>query len=240
MKDIEYPYMPDDRYLQYISSDHPHMQEAARARVERAGDPLFPVGAALVRDGVVLVLAGNGFNKGGKERHVCPRIVQEVASGEGYELCDKHDSAGHAEPMLMAAAQEAGVETDGADVYMYGHWWSCESCWNSMIQAGIRDVYVTDDAHEQFSREAVYAETLKPRLKSISLDGFDEAWVEFIREEAEKIGVEVVEFPGEMRVVKHEAVIDCFVGDESEPVYTIDEMDPCIAARQICHVLKQV
>ena len=44
---------------------------------------------------------------------------------------------------------------------MYGHWWACESCWNALIAGGVRDVYITDDAHERFSRENVYRETLK-------------------------------------------------------------------------------
>jgi len=161
MPNIQYPYMPADRHLKYVPADHPFMLEAAKAREERSGDPLFPVGIVLVHDGAVVARAGNGFNKGPGEPHLCPRILAGCKTGEGYDLCHLHDAEGHAEPMLMKAAQEAGIATVGADVYMYGHWWCCEPCWKAMIDAGVRDVYVTDDAHERFSRERVYAQTLK-------------------------------------------------------------------------------
>lgn len=155
-----YPYMPEGRNLKYVPHDHAFMIEAAKARAERSGDSLFPVGIVLVRDSVMVASAGNGFNRGPGESHVCPRILAGCKSGEGYDLCHLHDTDGHAEPMLMAVAQAAGIETEGADVYMYGHWWCCEPCWKAMIDAGIRDVYVSEDAHDRFSRNRVYAETL--------------------------------------------------------------------------------
>ncbi len=167
----EYPYMPEGRSLKYLPADHPLMVEASKAREQCAGDPLFPNGAILVRDGRVIARAGNGYNRGNQEIHVCPRVVQECPSGTGYDLCSLHDHGGHAEKMLMETAREQGIETMGADVYMYGHWWCCEPCWTAMIQAGIRDVYVTDDAHERFSRDRVYAETFKSSLKTIYVSG---------------------------------------------------------------------
>lgn len=140
----------------------------------------------------------------------------------------------------MAAARAAGVDPAGADVYMFGHWWCCEPCWQSMIEAGVRDVYVTEDAHERFSRDAVYGETLQPKVKTLSLEGFDESWAELIRDAAAEVGVETVDQGGDLRVVKKRKSIDCFAAGEDEPVYTIDEMDPCVAARQVRNVLKQV
>ncbi len=155
-----YPYLPPGRTFRFVPHDHPHMCAAAQARQECAGDPLFPVGIVLVRDGAVVARAGNGFNRGPGEAHLCPRILQNCKSGEGYDLCSLHDAAGHAEPMLVKAAQKVGIPTEGADAYMYGHWWACEPCWQALIDAGIRDLYLAEDAHVRFSREAVYAETL--------------------------------------------------------------------------------
>lgn len=159
--DIAYPYVPAGRAYKYVPHDHPHMQAAACARQECAGDPLFPVGIVLVHNGEVVARAGNGFNRGPGEPHVCPRLLAFSKTGEGYDLCSLHDASGHSEPMLMAAAKKAGIPTDGADAYMYGHWWACEPCWKVLIDGGVRDLYVTDDAHVRFGRDVVYRETLK-------------------------------------------------------------------------------
>ncbi|MBU1126167.1 hypothetical protein KJ758_00995 [Patescibacteria group bacterium] len=167
----EYPYMPEGRSLEYVPADHPYMLEAKKAREECAGDPLFPNGAILVRDGQVMVRAGNGYNQGSQTVHVCPRVVQECPSGTGYDLCPLHDHDGHAEAMLMKVATEQGINVHGADVYMYGHWWCCEPCWTKMIEVGVARVFVTDDAHERFSRDRVYAETFKSSLRSVYVSG---------------------------------------------------------------------
>jgi len=156
-----YTYLPEGRSFRFVSESDPFMQAAALARAECAGDSTYPVGAVLVRDEKVLARAGNGFNRGPGEKHICPRIVMNCPSGTGYDLCHLHDAPGHAEPMLMAAAKEQGIETAGADVYLYGHWWCCEPCWKAMIDSGVRDVYLLEQAHEVFSRERVYAQTLK-------------------------------------------------------------------------------
>lgn len=167
---ITYPYMPEGKKFGYVPFDHSLMIAAAAARKECAGDSLYPVGVVLVRDGEVLARAGNGFNRGSVSKHICPRVVEECPSGKGYELCSLHDPAGHAEAMLIQIAREQGIDPAGCDVYMFGHWWCCEDCWNIMIAAGIRDEYVVDDAHERFSRERVFAETLAGNRTDLRLE----------------------------------------------------------------------
>lgn len=171
MLEVNYPYMPHGKVFKFTDAEDPFMRAAALARKECAGDRLFPVGAVLVRDGKVLARAGNGYNRGAGFVHVCPRVVLECPSGTGYELCDLHDAPGHAEPMLIAVAKEQGIETVGADVYLYGHWWCCEPCWGMMIEAGVRDVYLLEDAHVVFDRERVYAETLTPHARRAYIAG---------------------------------------------------------------------
>ena len=161
MEPVAYPYMAPGRTFLFVSSTHPLMAEAVNTRGTHAGDPLFPVGAILVRDDRVIARAGNGFNRGSGESHLCPRILQGCKSGEGYDLCHLHDTDGHAEPMAVAMAKQAGENTVGADCYLYGHWWCCEPCWKALIDAGIRNVYLPEDAHLLFSKEAVYSQTLK-------------------------------------------------------------------------------
>lgn len=183
MNFIDYPYIPEDRNFIFVDKNNSFMMEADTARQEYAGDSLFPVGVVLVKDGVVLVRAGNGYNRGKTSVHVCPRVVNDCPSGEGYELCDLHDSPGHAESMLMQVAKQEGVDPAGGDVYLYGHWWCCKACWKIMIQNGIKNVYLLENAHEIFHRDRVYATTLQTSLKSVCLIGdFDTLFADVCRE----------------------------------------------------------
>lgn len=167
---VEYPYLPEGRDFLFVPEDHPHMQAAKRAQEDCSGDPVFPIGAVLVKDNKIVARAGNGFNLGNTGPHICPRRVLECPSGQGYELCDLHDPPGHAEPQLMNVARAAGIDAIGSDVYMYGHWWCCEPCWKSMIDAGVARVFLPEGAHELFARDRVYAQTLVPSVKRIQLE----------------------------------------------------------------------
>ena len=169
MSNVNYPYLPEDRTFFFVSADHPHMQAAQQARAEDAGDPIWPNGAVLVRDGEVVARAGNGYNRGSHLIHICPRIVHNCPSGEGYDLCGLHNNPGHAEQMVIDVAREAGIETEGADLYMYGHWWCCKPCWDKMIEAGIANVYLPEGADELFTREKVHAPYLEPTVKNAYL-----------------------------------------------------------------------
>jgi hypothetical protein len=73
--------------------------------------------------------------------------------------------------MVVEEAKRLGVDVTGADAYMYGHWWACEPCWTALIDAGINDLYVTDDAHERFHRDKVYAKTLTSTVKTAYIAG---------------------------------------------------------------------
>jgi len=171
LSQIEYPYLPEGRTLKYVAHDHPMMVEACKARETLSGDPVYPIGAVLVKDGEVLVSVGNGYNLGAHQVHICPRVVQECPSGTGYDLCTLHDDPGHAEQMAVNVAQEQGIDAQGADLYMYGHWWACEPCWSKLINAGVRDVYVTVDAHERFDRKVVHKAVCTPSIKSVYIAG---------------------------------------------------------------------
>ncbi len=240
--DIEYPYMPEGRHLKYVPVDHEFMQAASKARDELAGDPLWPVGIVAVKDGVVVARAGNGFNRGPQKKHICPRIVQECPSGVGYDLCDLHSASGHSEVQLVKAMQEAGIETEGADAYMYGHWWACEPCWSALIDAGFRDLYVVEDAHERFAKANVYAETLSPSYCKALLEGFTQEELEKAKVYCDEIGCEIVTHPDEetVRVVRTSGGMDCFTPGASAPVYEIRSEEPGREFRMLKQVLRSL
>lgn len=241
MKDIQYPYMPPDRHLKYVPHDHAHMLPAMSARERQSGDPLYPVGIAIVRDGKVLVTAGNGFNRGSGVVHVCPRVVLECPSGTGYDLCTLHDAPGHAEQMAVKTAAEQGIDIVGADAYMYGHWWACEPCWNALIGAGIRDLYVADDADVRFHRDRVYAETLKPSVRTVRVEGADDEMAGKLQDVIEDLGCEVTENENaHVRAVCKGSDITIHLPTEEKPVYKISCDDRDHACRQFKNVLRQL
>ncbi|MBI2472965.1 hypothetical protein HYV70_00210 [Candidatus Uhrbacteria bacterium] len=238
MPNIDYPYMPPDRHLKYVPVDHPFMIEASRAREECAGDSLYPVGIVLVKEEKVIARAGNGFNKGPGEIHVCPRVVLDVPSGTGYDLCTLHDAPGHAERMVLEQAARLGVNPEGADAYMYGHWWACEPCWTALLKAGIRDLYVTDDAHERFSRERVYEETLSPSIKTVSLEGFEEGLLNQVREVFKEFQLTEQEKEADVHCAFTSEGVSCFLKGEHHPIYLIPLSDKLVS--QLRNVLRQL
>lgn len=235
MPNIQYPYMPEGHQLKYASVDDPFMIEAAKAQEELAGDPSYPVGIVLVKEGRVVARAGNGFSRG-RQVHVCPRLVLECPTGIGYDLCDLHEAPGHAESQVLKVAREAGIDPQGSDLYLYGHWWACEPCWTALLEAGIRDLYVTDDANERFTRDKVYAQTLSPSIKTVSLEGFDGELREDVVREVGELGLEVVEGEGDAHCVLTSEGAKCFLAGEM--VYEIAHSDTL--ARQLRNVLRQL
>ncbi|TAL49976.1 hypothetical protein EPN81_04200 [Patescibacteria group bacterium] len=235
MINVEYPYMPTGRHLKYVPVDHPFMVEAARVREELAGDPSYPVGIVMVKDGKVVARAGNGFSRG-RQVHVCPRIVLECPTGTGYDLCHLHDDSGHAEQMVIKQVREKGIDPAGADLYLFGHWWACEPCWKTLIDAGIHDLYVTDDAHERFSRDKVYGETLTPSIKTASLEGFEGELLEDVVRELGELGIEIVDGEGDVHCVLTQEGARCFLAGAL--VYTVNHVETM--ARQLRNVLRQL
>lgn len=144
-----YPYIAPGRTIGYVPDDNLFLQRAAaltmamRARYPRA----VITGAVLVKEGAII---GAGTNHP-IHHSFCPRTAFSFPSGEGYELCPRHcHSQNHAERTAIRNTQEQNRGTNGADLYLYGHWWLCKPCWDEIIAAGIRDVYLAKDATEKF------------------------------------------------------------------------------------------
>ena len=238
MPDIDYPYMPKDRHIKYVPADHPFMLAAKHAREECAGDSIYPVGIVFVKNGEVLVSAGNGYNKGAGSVHVCPRIVLDIPSGKGYGLCKFHDSPGHAERMLIEECKRLGVDVNGGDAYMYGHWWACEPCWDALIEAGVRDLYVTDDAHERFTRDNVFAQTLIPSIQTVSFEGFDDDLLADVKQHTDELGLKVVDQDADVHCVLAEDGTHCYLKGSEESVYSIEYKDEL--PRRLRNVFRQL
>jgi len=150
--------------VEYIDDDHPSMQEARHVKEAALADdtPIDenrPIGAVLVDDDTTLATGTNGSEyhvEEGCTRQELREQGEDIPSGEGYDLCEGCGPEHHAEQTAIDTAYEEGHEDlEGADIYMWGHWWCCDPCWDRMLEEGIDTVYLPSDAHTSFADGAV-------------------------------------------------------------------------------------
>ena len=150
-KNIKYPYIPEGREILYVPESNLFIQEAKKFARENSLDKVMPNASIIVKDGEIIGKGANGSNY--HETHECERVKQKMPTGQGYELCEGCHPKNHSEPKAIKNAQEVGHDTNGADLYLWGHWWCCEPCWNAIISAGIKNVYHLEKSEILFNKE---------------------------------------------------------------------------------------
>jgi deoxycytidylate deaminase len=155
---IKYPYLPEGRTIILVPESDPLMQYALEVK-KRSNDQLYPTGAIAVKDGKILAEASNRAGYTWKwlirlhQKGFCPRRWFKIKTGTGYWMCRGCATAkNHAETSIVTNMEKQGrlAELGGADIYLSGHWWCCKPCWNNMIRAGIRNVYLMEGAKQKF------------------------------------------------------------------------------------------
>lgn len=153
---IQYPYLPPNHTISYVSEANEFMQ-AAKVAATKAADKQHSTGAVVVKAGQIV---GEGFNyaviaaiPGLIQSHPkwCIRKHFNVPSGQKYWACPGCiPSKNHAEGRAVRAA---GEKARGADLYLWGHWWCCQPCWEAMIGAGINNVYLLEGSEVVFNKD---------------------------------------------------------------------------------------
>ncbi len=146
--------MPGERDVSYVPADHPHMVRAKSIGEQRSFNRIHPTGAVIVRAGIIL---GEGANLSGSmsmhKQSFCLRRFLRVRSGKMYWLCPGCASpALHCEQVALKNARSKGHDLHGADLYLWGHWWCCRSCWYEMILAGIDNIFMAEGCEELFQK----------------------------------------------------------------------------------------
>lgn len=151
-KAVESPYIHELGVIKYVGVDNEYMQLAVAYAKEFSLDKVMPNTSVVVRDGEVIGIAANGSDF--HETNGCERVRLNMPSGQGYELCEGCSPKNHGEPKAVANAQERTGEErlDGAEIYLWGHYWCCEPCWDSMVDAGITTVYLVDGSEVLFNK----------------------------------------------------------------------------------------
>lgn len=140
------PYLPRNRKIIYITSGNKFMQEATLG-LAKSGCAKQATSAVIVKDGKIL---GRGTNAGIKV-DICPRVERGYAPGVGYELCREIcKQKEHAEIMAIRNALKQVKSLKGASIYLGGHWWICEPCWDAIIQARISKVFLRKDCENLY------------------------------------------------------------------------------------------
>lgn|SRR3990167_2244581 len=159
---IKYPYLPKGKKINYVDASNKYMNAAKKVRDTESTDLAFSTGAVIVKNNKIIGQAGN---KAGytlpfmiklHANGLCFRRMLKIKSGQKYWLCPGcATNKKHAENMAIKDAITKGNQDKlpGADLYLYGHWWCCEPCWNAMINAGIKNVYLLKKSEVLFNLE---------------------------------------------------------------------------------------
>jgi deoxycytidylate deaminase len=151
MPEIRYPYLPEGRTILYVKAHHPCMVLAKEYARRHSSDRNMPNASVLVQDGHIVGIGSNSSTY--HDQHGCRRVELGCRSGEGYELCEGCHPKSHGEARAIQDAHNLGYATAGTDLYLWGHWWCCKDCWQAMIAAGIRQVYLLEGSEVLFDRE---------------------------------------------------------------------------------------
>lgn len=157
------PYLPAGRTIAYVPADNQFMQAAREMSEQFSLDPSHPTGAVVVWDDQIIARGANGSIW--HEQHGCERKRRNTPTGTGYDLCAGCHPQNHAEQKAIANVFKALPNSEviklrlvenrellpmNSDLYLWGHWWCCHSCWERMIAVGVRSVYLVEGAAELF------------------------------------------------------------------------------------------
>lgn len=151
MNRSDYPYIPEGHEHGYVGMENEFMRAAKEYARRHSLDPVMPNGCVFVKNGSIVAQGANGSDY--HNTHECERVKRGIPTGQGYELCEGCHPKNHGEPKAIAAASQAGANLAGADVYLWGHWWCCEPCWQSMLSVGVRKVYLLENSEVLFNKK---------------------------------------------------------------------------------------
>ena len=146
---IQYPYLPKGREIKYVPEDNVFMRVAREYARTYSKDFAHPTGSILVKNRHIIGRGANGSDY--HERHGCERKRQSIPTGERYDLCEGCHPKNHSEQRAISDALSHCGDMYDADLYLWGHWWCCKPCWDTMIAAGIKNVYLLEGSERVFN-----------------------------------------------------------------------------------------
>jgi deoxycytidylate deaminase len=85
----------------------------------------------------------NGIKK--KKIIECPRVIQNMKTGEGYHLCKEIcHQVSHAEVEAIKRSKQKNINIEDSTLYLIGHTYCCDDCLKQMTINRIKEVYILD------------------------------------------------------------------------------------------------
>lgn len=147
---IAYPYIPAGEKILYVGIDNEFLLAARDYSLKNSLDKVMPTGSVIVLNGKIIGRGANGSNY--HDKFGCERVRQNIPTGQGYELCEGCHPKNHSEPRAIAEALKQSEDLSKAELYLWGHWWLCEPCWNAIKSAGIKRVYLQANSEIYFNK----------------------------------------------------------------------------------------
>ncbi len=149
---INYPYLPKGESIDYVDAQNKFMSAAKDYAKAHSLDKSIPTGSVIVLNGKIIGRGANGSDY--HEKYGCERVRRGIPTGERYDLCEGCHPKNHSEPRAIENALKNYSLKDLKDaaLYLWGHWWTCEPCWNAIKAAGIKKVYLMEDSHELYNK----------------------------------------------------------------------------------------
>ncbi len=139
------------KHYEYVDASHPFMQEAYKEAC-KSGCGSRQIGAVIVNKKTIIARGHNGRDRVPSS---CPRVIQNLPSGIGYNLCQECVEENHAEADALRNARLMEVDTENGEMYIFGHWWGCEPCLEKVRNAGITKIYLVKEAAEMFKERGM-------------------------------------------------------------------------------------
>ena len=134
----------------YVSTENKYMLIAKDFAREHSLDKVMPTCSVIVKEGKIIGIAANGSSY--HDTHVCERVRLHIPTGQGYELCEGCHYKNHSETRAIADALSKGFDVNGAELYLWGHWWLCRWCREAIAKAGITYVNILEKAEILFNK----------------------------------------------------------------------------------------
>nr|AIA14367.1 Cytidine and deoxycytidylate deaminase zinc-binding region [uncultured bacterium] len=150
---VNYPYLPEGEIIHYVASSDRFMRAAKQYAKTHSMDKEVPTGSVIVLEGEIIGKGANGSDF--HDKYGCERVRRGIPTGERYDLCEGCHPKNHSEPRAIEDAlhRHTKKELSKAALYLWGHWWACEPCWNAIKAAGIKTVYLMDGSHELYNKQ---------------------------------------------------------------------------------------
>lgn len=150
---IAYPYLPEGCEIRYVPAGNAFMHAARQVAQKDSLDTKMPVGSVIVKDNKII---GRGAN--GSQYHVdkgCERKKLGSPTGQDYDKCAGCQPQEHSEAKAIADALTR-VDPEAlkdSQLYLWGHWWCCQPCWEAMQKVGIHTAYLLNKSEVLFNKD---------------------------------------------------------------------------------------